>query len=158
MTVNLIAPNNPDIKQMAEVIQSMTSEAGFDVKITAMEFASSLDLARSRAGSRRICSPGRAGSIRTEICTASCTATSGSQNYGRYSSPEMDKLLDDGRLEQDLAKRKALYGQIAALAQKDLPISYIYTTRYFNGLSSKVSGFKPVADGLIRLQGITLAP
>ena len=45
--VNLIAPNNPDIKQMAEVIQSMTSEAGFDVKITAMEFASSLDNAQA---------------------------------------------------------------------------------------------------------------
>ena len=48
--------------------------------------------------------------------------------------------------------------QIAVLTQKDLPISYIYTTRYFNGLSAKVSGFKPVADGLIRLQGISLAP
>jgi peptide/nickel transport system substrate-binding protein len=70
----------------------------------------------------------------------------------------MDKLLDDGRLEQDVAKRKAIYGQIAELGQKDLPISYIYTTRYFNGLSNKVSGFKPVADGMIRLQGITVAP
>jgi peptide/nickel transport system substrate-binding protein len=157
VTVNLIAPNNPDIKQMAEVIQSMTSEAGFDVKITAMEFASSLDLAESGGFEAYLLAwSGRVdpdGNLYSFLHT-----TSGSQNYGRYSSPEMDKLLDDGRLEQDLAKRKVIYGQIAALAQKDLPISYIYTTRYFNGLSSKVSGFKPVADGLIRLQGITLAP
>jgi peptide/nickel transport system substrate-binding protein len=70
----------------------------------------------------------------------------------------MDKLLDDARLELDSAKRKSLYAQIAALEQKDVPISYIYTTRYFNGMSAKLSGFKPVADGMIRLQGITLAP
>ena len=70
----------------------------------------------------------------------------------------MDKLLDAARLEPDMAKRKALYGQIAELGQKDLPISYIYTVRYFNGLSTKVSGFKPIADGMIRLQGITVAP
>ena len=44
--VELIAPNSPDTRQMAEVIQSMAAETGFDVKITAMEFASSLDNAQ----------------------------------------------------------------------------------------------------------------
>ena len=157
VTVEMIAPNSPDIRQMAEVIQSMTAEAGFDVKITAMEFASSLDNAQQGgfqtyllAWSGRIDPDGNLYSF--------LDSTAGPQNYGKYASPAMDKLLDDARAEQDMAKRKALYGQIAELTQKDLPISYIYTTRYFNGLSTKVTGFKPVADGLIRLQGISLAP
>ena len=157
VTVEMIAPNSPDTRQMAEVIQSMTGEAGFDVKITAMEFASSLDNAQAGgfqtyllAWSGRIDPDGNLYSF--------LHSTSGPQNYGKYVSPEMDKLLDDARQETDTAKRKALYGQIAALTQKDLPISYIYTTRYFNGLSAKVTGFKPVADGIIRLQGISLAP
>jgi peptide/nickel transport system substrate-binding protein len=157
VSVNLIVPNNPDLRQMGEVIQSMTAEAGFDVKLTAMEFASSLDNAESGgfqaymlAWSGRVDPDGNLYSF--------LHSNTGTQNYGKYANPVMDKLLDDGRLEQDVAKRKAIYGQIAELGQKDLPISYIYTTRYFNGLSNKVSGFKPVADGMIRLQGITVAP
>ena len=157
LPVSLIVPNNPDLLQMGEVIQSMASEAGFDVKITAMEFASSLDLAQSGgfeaymlAWSGRVDPDGNLYSF--------LRSTTGTQNYGKYASPEMDKLLDDARAEEDTAKRKVLYGQIAELGQKDLPISYLYTTRYFNGLSARVNGFKPVADGMIRLQGITLAP
>ena len=157
VTVNMIAPNSPDTKQMAEVIQSMTAEAGFDVKISAMEFASSLDNAEQGgfqtyllAWSGRIDPDGNLYSF--------LHSTSGPQNYGHYNSPAMDKLLDDARAETDTAKRKALYAKIAELEQTDVPISYIYTTRYFNGVSAKVQGFKPVADGLIRLQGITLAP
>jgi peptide/nickel transport system substrate-binding protein len=155
--INLIVPNNPDLRQMGEVIQSMAAEAGFDVKLTAMEFASSLDNAQSGgfqaymlAWSGRVDPDGNLYSF--------LHSETGTQNYGKYSNPAMDKLLDDARREQDVAKRKASYGQIAELEQKDLPISYIYTTRYFNGLSTKVGGFKPVADGMIRLQGITVAP
>ena len=40
--VELLTPNQPDVLQEAEVIQSMAAEAGFDVHIQAMEFASSL--------------------------------------------------------------------------------------------------------------------
>lgn len=157
VTVELIAPNSPDQRQMAEVIQSMTAEAGFDVKITAMEFASSLDNAQAGGfQSYLLAWSGRIdpdGNLYTFL-----NSPNGPQNYGKYASAEMNTLLDSARHETDLEKRKALYGQIAVLTQKDLPISYIFTTRYFNGLSAKVSGFKPLADGLIRLQGISLAP
>ena len=40
--LELLTPNQPDVLQVAEVIQSMAAEAGFDVRIQAMEFASSL--------------------------------------------------------------------------------------------------------------------
>ena len=43
--VTLTITNGSDIQQAGEVIQSMASEAGFDVKIKAMEFASSLQAA-----------------------------------------------------------------------------------------------------------------
>ena len=156
VSINLIVPNSPDQRQMGEVIQSMAAEAGFDVKLTAMEFASSLDNAES--GGFQAYMLAWSGRVDPDGNLYSFLHTGGTQNYGRYASPGMDQLLDDARLEQDPAKRKAVYGQVAELSQKDLPISYVFTTRYFNGLSAKVAGFKPVADGMIRLQGITLAP
>jgi peptide/nickel transport system substrate-binding protein len=45
--ITLTVTNSPDIQQAAEVIQSMTKEAGFDVKLKTMEFASSLQAAYS---------------------------------------------------------------------------------------------------------------
>ncbi len=156
VTVELIAPNNPDIRQMAEVIQSMTAEAGFDVKITAMEFASSLD--NAERGGFQAYLLAWSGRIDPDGNLYVFLHSGGPQDYGYYASPAMDKLLDDARVEADLGKRRALYGQVAELEQKDLPISYLYTTRYFAGMSARVGGFKPVADGMIRLPGLTLAP
>ena len=154
--VNLIAPNSPDTQQMAEVIQAMASEAGFDVKITAMEFASSLALARD--GGFEAYLVGWSGRADPDGDTYAFLHSGGTENYGHYASPVADKLLEDARLESDLAKRRATYGQLFKLVRTDLPISYIYTTRNFAGLSRKISGFTPVADGIIRLQGLTLAP
>ena len=155
--VNLLVPNSPDITQMAEIIQSMAADAGFDVKLTTMEFASSLDLAQQGgfeayllAWSGRIDPDGNLYSF--------LHSNTGTQNYGKYSNPEMDKLLDDARTEGDVAKRKALYAQEAELEQKDMPISYLYTQRDLAGLSAKLHGFKPIPDGLIRLQGLTITP
>lgn len=152
--VTLIAPNNPDLQQMAEVIQAMTSEAGFDVKIQAMEFASSL--ANAAAGGFQAYLLAWSGRVDPDGNLYVFLHSGDTENYGHYSNPEMDKLLTDGRQTTDPAQRKPIYGQIAALEQKDLPISYLYTTKYFNGLSTKVQGFKPVADGMIRLQGVSL--
>ncbi len=154
--VTLIAPNNPDIQQMAEVIQSMTAEAGFDVKISAMEFASSLDNAeRGGFGAYLLAWSGR---VDPDGNLWSFLHTGGAQDYGHYSSPQMDSLLDTARTETDTAKRKALYAKVAELGQADMPISYLYPTRSFVGLSKKVTGFKPSPDGMIRLQGVSITP
>ena len=71
--VSLMVANSPDARQVGEIIQSMASEAGFEVKITSSEYASALATATrgiSRCSSRR----GRAGWTRTATCSPSCTA------------------------------------------------------------------------------------
>ncbi len=156
VTVNLIAPNNPDIQQMAEVIQAMTSEAGFDVKITAMEFASSLALAREGGFEAYLLA--WSGRVDPDGNTYPFLHSGGTENYGHYADPATDALLDGARTEPDMGKRRALYAQLFQREQTALPISYIYTLRYFAGFSAKLAGFQPIADGIIRLQGMTLAP
>ncbi len=41
----MMVPTNPETLRAAQVVQSMAAETGFDIKIQATEFASSLDLA-----------------------------------------------------------------------------------------------------------------
>ena len=156
LPVALITPNNPDLRQVAEVIQSMASEAGFDVRITAMEFAASLD--NAERGGFEAYLLAWSGRVDADGNLWTFLHAGGAQNYGRYANPAMDKLLDDARAETDLAKRRAIYAEVAGLEQRDLPIEYLWVLRNLFGMSARIAGFRPVPDGLIRLQGVSLTP
>src|SRR5262249_41933174 len=42
LSIDFMVPNNPESRQVAEIIQAMAGEAGFDIKIRVTEFATSL--------------------------------------------------------------------------------------------------------------------
>ena len=62
-------------------------------------------------------------------------------NWGYYSNPKVDKLLDAGMSEPDEAKRLALYGQAQKLLVEDSPALFIYEKNYRLPMSDKLSGF-----------------
>jgi peptide/nickel transport system substrate-binding protein len=82
--------------------------------------------------------------------------TGGALNDSHYSNPKVDALLDQTRTVQDAPGRRALYDQILQQARQDLPIVYLWNPKNIVGLSARVTGFRPVPDGLIRLQGVSL--
>jgi peptide/nickel transport system substrate-binding protein len=155
VTVNLIVINAPEQQQVGEVIQSMASEAGFDVKLTAMEFASSLDVVQKGDYMTYLIGwsgrPDADGNIRDLLHSGSPI------NWGGYNSKVFDDLIDQARSIAELAQRNALYAKAFTTLHADLPILYLYSPRVLFGMSSKVQGFAPVADGMIRLGGVTLA-
>ena len=155
VTVALTVPNNPDLRQAGEVMQSMAAEAGFDVKITAMEFASALE-AEAR-GDYEAFLEAWSGRADPDGNLYSFLHTGGALNTGKYSNPAVDKPLDDARLTADPAKRRDLYAAMWQPAAQDLPILYLWTQKNIAGMSAKVEGFRPVPDGMIRLQGLSLA-
>lgn len=61
-------------------------------------------------------------------------------NRARYSNPEVDRLLEEGRRESDPAKRKAIYGQFQRLVVADAPVLLLYTNRYNDFVSERVKG------------------
>lgn len=153
--LQLLAFNNPDILQEAEVIQSMASEAGFDIKIQAMEFASSLSTAKQ--GQYQAYLIGWSGRPDIDGNTYAFLHSGQANNWGHYSNPIVDKLLDEGRDTVDLAKRKPIYAAMMEQERKDLPITYLYTTSNIVGMSAKLKGFRAIPDGMIRLQGLEMA-
>jgi oligopeptide transport system substrate-binding protein len=54
------------------------------------------------------------------------TTEIGPQNYGRYSNPEFDKLMDQSETTVDLAARGKLMQQAEAIAMADQPVAPIY--------------------------------
>ena len=155
VVVNLTTTNSPESKQTGEVIQAMAGEAGFDVKLTTMEFASSLDAAeRGEFGAYLIGWTGRPdadGNIRDLLHTGAPV------NYVGYKSAEFDGLIDQARATPDMAVRLGFYGKAFELIHQELPILYLYAPRWIFGMSGKVQGFTPVADGMLRLNGVSLS-
>jgi peptide/nickel transport system substrate-binding protein len=151
----MTVPNNPDLRQVGEVIQAMVKEAGFDLRLRAMEFASSLQAAAR--GEFETYLVGWSGRTDPDGNIFSFTRTGGGQNDGRYSNAEVDKLLDDARTELDLAKRQALYARAARIAYgEDVHRIYLWHRKNIMAHSARLTGYRPIADGLVRLQGMRL--
>jgi peptide/nickel transport system substrate-binding protein len=154
--VVLTATNGSDNQQTAEVIQSMTRDAGFDVSIKTLEFASSLQAAYS--GNFQAYLIGFSGRTDPDPNTWVFLHTGGVGNYGKYSNPAMDKLLDQQRLVTDVAQRRDIYAQIWEQERKDMPLVYLWIYKNIVGMRKSIVGFHAVPDGLVRVQGLDLAP
>jgi peptide/nickel transport system substrate-binding protein len=152
--VTLTITNGSDIQQAGEVIQSMVSEAGFDVKIKAMEFASSLQAAY--AGDFQAYLIGWSGRSDPDGNMWQMLHTGGTFNYGHYSNADVDKTLDDARTVAAVDQRRAFYAKVWDQERKDLPLIYIWTGKNIVGMKQALMGFQQVPDGLIRLQGMEM--
>ena len=153
--VALTVPNNPDQRQAGEIVQAMAAEAGFDVKITASEYASAL--AAANRGEFEAFTTAWSGRVDPDGNLFSFMHSGGALNDSHYANPKVDALLDQARAVQDMAARRGLYSQIVEQLSADLPIVYLNNPKNVVGMSARVTGFRPVPDGLIRLQGVGLA-
>lgn len=155
LTISMTVPNSPDLLQAAEVIQSMAKDAGFDIKISAMEFASSL--AAEVRGDFETYLIGWSGRVDEDGNVYAFLHTDGTFNQGHYSNAEVDNLLDQARTENDVAQRRATYAKMWNQVAADDPIIYLWTPQNIVGMSKQIQGFRPVPDGMIRLQGLSRA-
>ncbi len=155
VVINLTVTTVPEQLQTGEMIQSMAAEAGFDVKVRATEFASAL-AAQSR-GDFEASAIGWSGRIDPDGNLYNGIHSGGSLNETHYANKEVDGWLDAARATTDAAARLALYAKVTAQVHADLPILYLSTPSLIVVSSAKLSGFRPVPDGIVRLQGLKLA-
>lgn len=155
VVIPLTVANTPVQKQMGEVVQSMAAEAGFDVKVQAAEFASMLSAETN--GDFVASGIGWSGRADPDGNLYSFAYTGAPLNNSGYSDKDVDSWLDQARATTDIATRKALYAKITEKMATDLPILYLDSNAWVTAKTKKLSGFRPVADGMIRLQGMKLA-
>ena len=154
LTVELMITNAADQRQTGEVIQSMAAEAGFDVKLRATEFVTALK-AQSE-GDFEVFLIGWSGRADADGNLYNAIHTDTPLNDVKYSSAMVDTLLEQTRAETDIAVRRGLYGKIAAQLNIDVPVMYIYSPKVLIAMSTKITGFTPIADGLIRIKGLKM--
>jgi len=62
-------------------------------------------------------------------------------NWGYYSNPQLDKLLDSASAEPDEKKRFALYAQAQKLLVEESPALFVYEKNYRLPMNGKLQGF-----------------
>ncbi len=155
VALELLTPNQPDTLQAAEVIQSMAAEAGFDIRITAMEVTAAGQV--EQRGDYQVYLNGWSGRVDPDGNTFQFLHTGQGNNFMGYSNPTVDRLLEQGRDMTDTGKRRVAYQQAWAVLRRDLPITFLYSPRNIVAMTAKLQGFRPVPDGMIRVQGLEMA-
>jgi peptide/nickel transport system substrate-binding protein len=149
-----MVPNDTERLQVAQVIQAMAAEVGFDLKIRATEFATSLDLAEKGDFSAYLLAwSGRTDPDGNLYNFVGCK---GGLNYGRYCVPEVESEIIAGRQVLAPEQRMTHYQKVAEAVLKDRPIVYLFHRRWLYGYTAKLDGFQPYPDGLIRLTDLRM--
>ena len=152
----LVTPTTSDAQRLALVVQAMARDAGFDVKIQATEFATSLNMAdRGDFEAYVLAWSGRADPDGNAYSFHGCKQP---LNYAGYCSAETDALLNQSRTLRDVAERRKVYEQIAAKVLKERPIIYLYHRNWLWAYNAKLGGVRNVPDGLLRVTGLKMSP
>ncbi len=154
LSIDFMVPKGPETEAVAQVIQSMASEAGFDMKIRVTEFATSLK--QAEAGEYQAYLLAWSGRIDPDGNSYIFLHKDAPQNYSAWANAEADKALDDARLVTDQAQRKAIYEKLNKAAIEEEPILYLYHRKIIIAHTTKLEGYKQMPDGLVRVIGLKL--
>ena len=148
----LMTPTTSDAQKVAQVVQAKAREAGFEVKIQATEFASSLNLADKGDFDAYILAwSGRPDPDGNLYQFYGCKQP---QNYSGYCDPLVEELVNKSRTVNEPAARMKYFEQIAQKVAKDRPIVYLYHRNWLWAFNTKVTGLRTIPDGMVRLQGL----
>jgi peptide/nickel transport system substrate-binding protein len=152
VSVDYMVPKGTEYEAVAQVVQSMAAEAGFDIRIRVVEFATTFK--EAQAGNFQVFQINWSGRIDPDGNSYIFLHTGAPQNDGGYSNPEADKLMEEGRLVADPAQRKAIYEKLTKIILHDEPIIYIFHRTLLIAHSKKLEGYRPMPDGLVRVVGL----
>ena len=154
VSIDYMVPKGAENEAVAQVVQSMAAEAGFDIKIRVVEFATTFK--QAQAGEFQVFQINWSGRIDPDGNSYVFLHTKAPQNDGGYSNAEADKLMEDARLINDPAQRKAIYEKMTRIVLNDEPIIYLYHRTLLIAHSGKVEGYRQMPDGLVRVVGLKL--
>jgi peptide/nickel transport system substrate-binding protein len=156
IVVDFMVPQGAENKAIAEVVQAMAAEAGFDMKIRVTEFATSLkESEQGRFQAFFIGWSGRVDPDGNSYIFHKCKAP---QNNGEFCNKDVDTWLDDARKTSKLDERKAIYGKIAEKYLAEGSIIYLYHRLVIIAHTAKLEGYVQMPDGLVRVVGVRLKP
>lgn len=147
-----ITAGSPATEQEAALIKDELSKAGITVNILPEEFTKLIDDAAAHKFQASL--QGWSGRIDPDGNTYNQFHTDGGLNYGSYSNPQVDKLLDDARTTYDQSQRDTMYRQVNALIAGDVAEVFINHGVSAELHTPKVHGYVNIADTVMRFAAV----
>ena len=139
---------DPDRKQLIQVLQSEFQNVGIDASTNAVEFPAFFQDVQD--GKYQVGVIGWLNLSDPDRATFRQFTTDGTANYGKYKSDQVDSLLKQARttLEQD--KAKSLYADAVKQIVDDAPYIFVQYQEYIAMYTPKLQGYaiNPVANWL----------
>lgn len=150
----LSVTQNPVDGQIAQVIQSMAGEAGFDIKLEVLE--SRTLTGNTVKGAYEAATVIWSGRTDPDGNVSIWLACDGFLNWGKYCNKDVDAALAAARSKVNPTERLVDYTKAAHIYLQDRPHLFLFNHKWIWALSAKIDGFVPNPDGIIRLRGVKL--
>ena len=152
VNIELMVANTTEATQMGQVIQAMAAEAGINVQLKTMEFATSIQAMNK--GEYEAYIAGWSGRVDPDGNMYMYYGKDAPLNENGFDDQEVQTWLDQARSEADPEKRQALYHQAMTKVAQLRPWLYLYYPKWQWGVSKSITGFTPYGDGMPRLRDV----
>jgi peptide/nickel transport system substrate-binding protein len=152
--LDFMVPNGAETRAVAEVVQSMVAEAGFDLKIRVTEFATSLK--QSEEGNYQVYLIGWSGRSDPDGNSYSFHVCGQPQNTTGYCDKDVDAAHAEARSKSKVEDRKKAYEKVAAKYLAEGAIIYLYHAQVLVAHTDRLEGYRQMPDGLVRVVGLKL--
>lgn len=150
----MVASDYPETVQAAQIIESQLSEVGIAVEIRTLDFGTWLD--EQGQGSYDMLMMGWLGNLDPDDFYFAQHHSEGANNFQGYSNPDVDALLEQGRVETDEDARKEIYDQVATQVADDASYIYLYNPDVVQAWSPQLEGYTVMANRAIRFKDVSL--
>jgi peptide/nickel transport system substrate-binding protein len=142
----------------AEVIQSQLKGIGIDVEVKVLEYGAYLDAEDNGETDMFISgwgnATGDADYNQYNLFHSSSLGKGGNTTF--YVNEEVDKLIEEGRREQDTEKRKQIYAQALEIQSKEAPMVPLRNMEHVAAIGKNVKGFWISPSGYMMINDITI--
>lgn len=128
------------LRTPAEIIQANLAEIGVTANIVAEDWSIYLPTVQEYNFDATIL--GESGQSDPDDFLYDVFHTGGGGNFGQYSNPELDALLDEGRRASDQDERKQIYLDAQNLILNEAPHVFLFHSAQYEALRTNVQGFE----------------
>ncbi len=151
----LVTTEYPETVTAAQIIADNLAPLGITVNIRTVDFATWLD--EQNNGHFDMLMMGWLGNIDPDDFYYAQHHTGGSSNAQKFSNPEVDRLLDAGRVETNRNARADDYAKAATIIADQVSYIYLYNPSVIQAWTKRLSGYEARRDGAVRFSTATLA-
>ncbi len=151
----LVTTEYPQTVTAAQVIADNLAPLGITVNIRTVDFATWLD--EQNNGHFDMLMMGWLGNIDPDDFYYAQHHTGGASNAQKFSDPQVDRLLDAGRVETDRTTRAADYARAATIIADQVSYLFLYNPSVIEAWTTRLSGYQARRDGAVRFATASLA-